>query len=100
MFAGGGVGGCEQELVQRGNTKSKRKRENLFGDAHCDESRILRVGLGGWRRDEDGTHNKQHSMDVGREQAVCCSFVLSVVPASTSTLSGKSCSGTIIARCQ
>lgn len=29
----------------------------------------------------------QRSTDVGREQAVCCSFVLSVVPASSSTLS-------------
>lgn len=37
-------------------------------------------------RDEDRPH-KQRSMDVGREQAVCCSFVLSVVPASSSTLS-------------
>jgi len=27
----------------------------------------------------------RRSMDVGREQAVCCSFVLSVVPASSST---------------
>lgn len=73
---------CREETL-----RASVKGENLFGDACCDESRILRVGLGVWRRDKDGTHNKQHSMDVGREQAVGCSFVLSVVPASTSTLS-------------
>lgn len=55
------MGGCEKDLVRRGNAKSERNRENLFGVACGDESRIQRVGLGGWcrgGRDENGPHNK------------------------------------------
>lgn len=42
------MGGCEKDLVRRGNVKRERNRENLFGVACGDKSRIRRVGLGGW----------------------------------------------------
>lgn len=49
-----------------------------------DESKVKRVGLGGWGGEMRTGHiTAQRSTDVGREQAVCCSFVLSVVPASS-----------------
>lgn len=91
------MGGCEKDLVQRGNMKSERNRENLFGVACGDESRIGRVGLGGWGEGEMRTgHITNGAAQHGRRQGASCLLLFCAKCGAClffNTVSGKSRSG-------